>query len=62
MGRDLVLDAQMGFVFSQGKINGSLVMPDGTIFKQDTPENYQAIKDEVRAKLLQSVPGADIRE
>ena len=62
VGRDLVLDAQMGFVFSQGKLNGSLVMPDGTIFKQDTPENYQAIKEEIRAKLLQSVPGADIRE
>lgn len=62
VGNDLVLDAQMGFVFSQGKLSGSLVMPDGTVFKQDTPANYQAVKDEVRAKLLQSVPGADVRE
>ena len=60
VGRDLVLDAQMGFVFTAGKVRGTLTMPDGTIFKADTPENYQAIKDELREKLLQQEPGAII--
>ena len=57
---DLVLDAQMGFVFTAGKVRGTLTMPDGTVFKADTPENYQAIKDELREKLLQQEPGAII--
>ena len=60
VGRDLVLDAQMGFVFTAGKVRGTLTMPDGTVFKADTPENYQAIKDELREKLLQQEPGAII--
>ena len=60
VGRDLVLDAQMGFVFTAGKVRGTLTMPDGTIFKADTPENYQAIKNELREKLLQQEPGAII--
>ena len=60
VGRDLVLDAQMGFVFTAGKVRGTLAMPDGTIYKADTPENYQAIKDELREQLLQQEPGAII--
>ena len=60
VGRDLVLDAQMGFVFTAGKVRGTLTMPDGTVFKADTPENYKAIKDELREKLLQQEPGAII--
>ena len=60
VGEDLVLDAQMGFVFTAGKMRGTLSMPDGTIFKADTPENYQAVKDELREKLLQQEPGVII--
>ena len=60
VGRDLVLDAQMGFVFTAGKVRGTLTMPDGTIFKADTPENYRAIKDWLREKLQQQEPGVII--
>ena len=60
VGKDLVLDAQMGFVFTAGKVRGTLTMPDGTIFKADTPENYRAIKDWLREKLQQQEPGVII--
>ena len=53
-------NGQMGFVFTAGKMRGTLSMPDGTIFKADTPENYQAVKDELREKLLQQEPGVII--
>ena len=62
VGNDLVLDQTMGFILSAGKLTGTLVMPDGTLFKKDTPENYQALKKELTERLRQREPEAIIRE
>jgi hypothetical protein len=62
VGGDLVLDAQMGLIFTKGRLSGTLAMPDGTVFKKDTPANYQALREELRQRLLQQEPGASILE
>jgi hypothetical protein len=62
VGRDLILDSSIGLVLTAGNVTGTLTMPDGSVFREDTEENYQALKKQLADDLRAREPNCIIQE
>jgi hypothetical protein len=45
-----------------GNVTGTLTMPDGSVFREDTEENYQALKKQLADDLRAREPNCIIQE
>jgi len=60
--KELSVDGQLGWVITLGRVRGTLVMPGGSVFEKDTPENYEHFKENLRAKIREKNPQAVFKE